>query len=187
MDTKKLKINDIKKFAFSKYSKLDSSHDINHANRAVKLAEFLAKKEGADVLICKIGALLHQFHPEGAKEVENFLRSLDIENDLLMKIVHCVESVGMSTINRAKTLEAKVVFDSDKLQIIGPFGLMREIYHRAIMKEINFLTVVKEAKKLQEDVYVCLQTKTAKELALKPHRFMYEFFKIFNEWDKISF
>lgn len=179
-------IKKIELFALHKYSELDYPHSVNHAYRSVKLAEFLAKREGADILVCKLGALLHQYHPEEAHKVEEFLQNIGLGKSLRKQIVHCIESVARSTVYKARTLEAKVVFDADKLQIIGPFGLIREISHRIITKKINFHTAIKESKELQEDIYTRLQTKTAKELSTEPHRFTQKFFKIFNKWDKVD-
>ena len=180
-------IKEIKAFALHKYRNLDYSHNVNHAYRSVKLAIFLAKQEGANILICKLASLLHQYHPEESQKVEKFLQSIDLEKGLREQIVHCVESVARSTVHKAMTLEAKVVFDADKLQIIGPFGLVREISHRTMTKNFNFHTAVKETKELQEDIYTRLQTKTAKKLAAKPHKFSQKFFKIFEKWDKVDF
>lgn len=178
-------MNRIEAFALRKYRDLDYPHAVNHAYRSMKLAEFLAKQERANILICKVGALLHQYHPEEAQKVEEFLRSIRVDKDLREQIVHCIESVARSTVHLAKTPEAKVVFDADKLQVIGPFGLVREISHRITTKNINFPTAVQETKELQEDVYIRLQTKTAKELAREPHRLTQRFLKVFEKWDKV--
>lgn len=47
----------IEVFALRKYTELDYAHGKNHADRTVKLAEYIARKEGADVVVCKLGAL----------------------------------------------------------------------------------------------------------------------------------
>lgn len=180
-------IKAIEAFALNKYKKLDYSHNVNHAYRTTKLAKYLAQKEEADVLICRLGALLHQFHPEGASEVDDFLRSIGLEGKLLEQLINCVESVARSTMYKAKFIEAKVVFDADKLQLIGPFGIIREVAHRIEAKKIDFHKAVQETKELQIDIFNRLQTKTAKELAVKPHTVALEFFRIFEQWDKILF
>lgn len=70
----KNQIKKIKEFALKYYKTLDETHGLEHAKRTVKLAEYLAKKEGADLQIVRLGALLHQFHKERVKIVEKFLR-----------------------------------------------------------------------------------------------------------------
>ena len=45
----KEQIKKIKDFALSCYKKLDETHGIKHAERTVKLSNYLAKKEGANL------------------------------------------------------------------------------------------------------------------------------------------
>jgi uncharacterized protein len=177
----------IEAFALRKYSGLDYAHNVNHAHRTVKIAEYLAKKEGANVLVCKLGALLHQYHPEGAEEVNKFLETLGIESKLREHIVNCVESVARSTVHKAKTLEAKIVFDADKLQIVGPFGIIRQVAYLIENRKLDFNEAIKETKELQIDIFNRLQTHTAKRLAMRPHELALEFFNIFEKWDKADF
>lgn len=177
----------IRAFALRKYSELDYTHGENHAERTVRLAEYIAIREGADVNICKLAALLHQYHPEEARKVDEFLKKIGLKENLRGRIVHCIETVSRSTIHRAKTLEAKIVFDADKLQIIGPFGIIRQVVYFIQNEGDNFHSALEKTKKIQIDVYNLLQTDTAKKLAAKPHRLALEFFRVFEQWDKVSF
>lgn len=177
----------IKAFALHKYEELDHAHGKNHAERTVKLAEYIARREGANVLICKLGALLHQYHPEEARKVDTFLKTLMLEEDLRREIVHCVETVSRSTIDKAKTLEARVVFDADKLQIIGPFGIVRQVAYFIQSEKCDFHLALKKTEKLQINVLGLLQTKTAKDLAITPHKMAVDFFRVFAQWDRVSF
>ncbi len=67
----------IEEFALEKASKLDYNHNEDHVIRTVKLAEFLAEKEGADVEVCRAAAYLHDiakgnkpiFSPKGGKRI----------------------------------------------------------------------------------------------------------------------
>lgn len=180
-------VKEIRSFALRKYRELDHAHGENHAFRTEKLAEYIAKKEGADVTICRLGGLLHQYHAEGAAEVNSFLKEMDLEDEVREKVVNCVESVGRSTMDRAKFPEAKVVFDADKLQILGPLGVVREISHRIVSEKINFHEAVEETKELQDDVYNRLQTETARKLAEEPHELASRFFETFERWDEPDF
>ncbi|MFW9889894.1 MAG: hypothetical protein ACFFER_17030 [Candidatus Thorarchaeota archaeon] len=56
----------IEDFASKKYRSLDDTHESDHCEKTASLASYLARKEGLNELIAKMGALLHQFHPEGA-------------------------------------------------------------------------------------------------------------------------
>lgn len=177
----------IKIFALNKYTELDYAHGKNHADRTVKLAEYIARKEGADVLVCKLGALLHQYHPEEARKVDEFLEKINLEKNLREQIVHCIETVSRSTINNAKTMEAKVVFDADKLQILGPFGIIRQVAYWIGSEKSNFHLAIEKTRKMQIEVYNLLQTQTSKDLAEKPHKMALDFFRIFDKWDKVDF
>ena len=179
----KMQIKKIERFALNHYKTLDETHGIEHAERTVKLAEYLAKKEGANVRIARLGALLHQFH--NGKIVEKFLKRLKIDKGIIKQLVHCVESSGRENIPKAKTIEAKVVYDADKLQVVGPFGIIREIScDVASPRNKKFREALKHTKMVEERCFETLQTKTAKNLAKKPHQFILKFWKIFDKWDK---
>lgn len=168
-------IKKIKKFALDYYKKQDETHNIWHAYKTIKLAKFIAKKEKADIHICELGALLHQFHPENVSIVKNFLKKIKIEQKIMKQLVHCVECVTVKTIHKAKTLEAKVVFDADKLQVLGPFGLVRELSYLNKVEGINFLEAVSKIKEIQRSRYEKLQTNTAKQIAKHPYKLAMKF------------
>ncbi|TFG09970.1 hypothetical protein EU538_03450 [Candidatus Thorarchaeota archaeon] len=174
-------------FALDKYSNMDYTHGKSHAERTVKLAEFIAAKEEADPLISRLGAMLHQFHPEEADRVESFMRELGLEADLISAVKHCVSCVEPETIGQASTIEARVVFDADKLQTLGPFGLVREIIHRTVTRDLDVLEVVRQAEELQNSVLELLQTETGKALGRMCTKTTREFLDCFWRWSDLSF
>lgn len=182
----KTQIKKIKEFALEYYKKIkEPLHGIEHANRTVKLAEYLAKKEKADVQIAKLGALLHQFHDGSV--VEKFLRELKVDKEIIKQLVHCVESAGRKNIPKAKTIEAKIVYDADKLQVVGPFGIIREIScDMAPPRNKKFPKAVKHTKMIEKRCFKTLQTKTAKKLAKQPHQLAIKFWRTFDKWDKLK-
>ena len=180
-------IAEIEVFSQAAYLELDDTHDLNHAKKTEKLAVYLAKQEKANLLICRLGALLHQYHPENADKVESFLQGSDVDKSIATQIVHCVRSVELDTIHEAKTIEAKIVFDADKLQTLGPYGFIREVVYRTRKKDITFVEAFEEAKKLQELVRENLQTKTAKEIYNNMHKLTQEVIENFNDWNELSF
>lgn len=187
MRIRKMQMRKIETFALRKYKQLDYSHALNHARRTVALAEYLAVREGADVQICRVAALLHQYHPEQARKVDKFLRKIGLDDQIRNRIVHCVSTVSRSTVKNAQTIEAKVVFDADKLQVLGPFGAVREVAYRIRTKKINFYDAAMETKQLQIDIFNRLQTKSARKLAKMPHKLALEFLDVFDEWSRVSF
>ena len=180
-------IEQIEAFSEEPYLELDDTHNLNHAKKTEELAIYLAKHEGGDVQICRLGALLHQYHPKGAEKVELFLKSIEVDQSIASQIVHCVKSVELDTIHEAKTIEAKIVFDSDKLQTLGPYGLIREVVYRTRNKHITFIEAFEEATALQEMVRVNLQTNTAKNIYDNMHRLTQDMIENFNDWNILGF
>jgi uncharacterized protein len=177
----------IEDFALKKYRSLDDTHGADHCEKTARLAGHLAKHEGANELIAKQGALLHQFHPEGAAQVDEFLISIDIPQRIRAEIIHCVKCIEPTTIHTARTKEAKVVFDADKLQTLGPYGLVREVVYRTRRKDIDFRVAFREAKELQKQMASLLQTATGKSLYEKMRELSNSVFRTIEEWDTLAF
>jgi HD superfamily phosphodiesterase len=182
----KTQIKKIKKFALAYYKKIEEpEHGIEHANRTIKLAEYLARKEKANIQIARLGALLHQFH--NGSVVEKFLKKIKVDKKITGQLVHCVEAAGRENIPRAKTVEAKVVYDADKLQVVGPFGIIREIAcDMAPPRNKDFPEALRHTKKVEKRCFETLQTKTAKKLAKQPHQLVLRFWKVLDKWDKLE-
>ncbi len=179
-------VTQIEKFALNKYDELDTTHGRRHAERTVRLAEHIAAHEGANVMVCRLGALLHQYHPEGAPAVDRFLRSIDVPDELRTAITHCVECVEFETIGRATTLEARVVFDADKLQTIGPFGVVREVAYRVCAVGRDLQTAIDQARELDRRSRDHLQTRTAHELAERTRADTERMFEQIVQWCDLS-
>ncbi|MFW9845797.1 MAG: hypothetical protein ACFFD6_03550 [Candidatus Thorarchaeota archaeon] len=175
----------IEEFALKKYRSLDDTHGADHCEKTTSIADYLARKEEANGLIVRLGALLHQFHPEGAAEVDEFLMSIDVPTDIRQQVVHCVRCVEPTTIHTARTLEAKVVFDADKIQTLGPYGLVREVVYLARKLDIDFRVAFREAEKLQKQVVPLLQTKSARFLYQTVESLSKSMFKTIEDWDSL--
>ncbi|MFX0054621.1 MAG: HD domain-containing protein [Promethearchaeota archaeon] len=177
----------IEEFALKKYRSLDDTHGADHCEKTASLSSYLARKEGADELIARMGALLHQFHPEGAGQVNEFLISINVSPNMIDRIVHCVRCIEPATIHTARTIEAKVVFDADKLQTLGPYGLVREVVYRTRKKNIDFRVAFREAEEIQKQMASLLQTATAKSIYDKIRSLSKSMFETIEEWDTLSF
>jgi HD superfamily phosphodiesterase len=177
----------IEEFALEKYRSLDDTHGTDHCEKTASLASYLARKEGADEQIARLGALLHQFHPEGAGQVNEFLISIHVSPNITDRIVHCVRCIEPTTIHTARTMEAKVVFDADKLQTLGPYGLVREVVYRTRKKNVDFRVAFREAEDLQKQMASLLQTATAKALYEKIRVLSTSMFESIHQWDALKF
>ena len=198
-------------------------HDWTHVERVRELALSIAKEEGADLRIVEIAALLHDIgrkkefacrgknddgtkfcHAiEGAKEAKKILTDFDIEKKYIDNIVHCITTHRFRNENVPETIEAKVLFDADKLDGIGAVGVARDFvfvgHFNTIMytgdekemiesgKNFDFTNkdsgVLEYEKKLKyiKDKMI---TKTGKKIARERHDFMVKFFERF--WEEVK-
>ena len=118
------------------YGDNDISHSFEHVRQVVALAERVAQAEGADLDIVRTAALLHDIgraeqsrtgacHAEvGARQSREILK--DYPPDFVESVVHAIATHRYrDEDNMPQTLEAKVLFDADKLDAIGAVGVGR--------------------------------------------------------------
>lgn len=114
------------------YNQFDASHDFQHIERVLQNAEaILATEPDADGEIVRIAVLLHDVSDKkysANKEAEDaLLHSLPLSDEQKQHIKDIIESVSFNGGNEvpAKTLEAKIVRDADRLDAIGAIGIAR--------------------------------------------------------------
>jgi uncharacterized protein len=114
-------------------------HDFDHTERVYNLCLKIGEKEGADLEILKLAALLHDIareaefksggkicHAEhGAKMAREILESYNCDADIIEQVFHCIDTHRFRGNKAPKSLEAKVLFDADKLDSIGAIGIGR--------------------------------------------------------------
>ncbi len=115
------------------------SHDWEHTLRVCRLCERLGPAEGADMAVLVIAGYLHDIgrryqdgtkgavcHAEkGAQLAGPIITPLDLLPEQKENIVHCVRSHRFRGDGRPETIEARVLFDADKLDAIGAVGVAR--------------------------------------------------------------
>ena len=113
------------------------AHDINHVMRVHNLCLHLAKYESdVDLDVLKTAAILHDIarvresrdvdHAVlGAEMSEKILRELTYPEEKIEIIKHCIIAHRFRSGNEPKTKEAKILFDADKLDVIGATGIAR--------------------------------------------------------------
>jgi uncharacterized protein len=141
-----------------------SAHDLDHVQRVYRFCLYLAKYEPTvNIDILKTAALLHDIAKVkedqddsgntdhallGAGMAKKILEELRyIEN--LDQIVHCIRTHRYKGNNRPETLEAKILFDSDKIDILGPIGIARSFmiagqYKQSIYNNISVADYIKD-------------------------------------------
>jgi uncharacterized protein len=127
------------------YSTSDPVHGLDHVLRVYQMAEKLALAEGADVEIVRAAALLLDVEGSAPHDEHNranhheasasFARAvLEAEGWSEVNIVaveHCIRAHRYRTTETPQTLEARVLFDADKLDVLGAFGAARTIAYAA--------------------------------------------------------
>jgi len=183
----------IENFAFEKAKKQDYNHDKEHVVRTARLAWFIAKKERANQEVCYVAALLHDVakdikHHEavGAQMASDFLKKSGFPDAFIEKVSHAIKYHGYKDIHKARTPEAKIVFDADKLQMIGPYSFCRVLSDFLVKEKHNLKDAVRMTKKAQETRFNKLQTRTARQIMKKDHEFMKRFYELYDKWDVVK-
>jgi uncharacterized protein len=132
--------------ARSWYAGADPVHDFDHVMRVYRMAERLGRAEGADLEILHAAALLHDAEgsaPESAHRAEHHERSAQFaagvlraegwDEERIAAVQHCIRAHRFrSGGEEPRTVEAKVIFDSDKLDVLGAVGVARTVAYAAL-------------------------------------------------------
>lgn len=147
----KMKFSDIEPLLIEKISSVASSedpaHDLLHFQRVVRAAKNLCEKEGGNLDVVGPAAWLHdlvivpkndprrsQASRLSAEAATQFLTELGYSKELLPEIAHAVEAHSFSAEIEARTLEAKIVQDADRLDGLGAIGIARCFATAGLMK-----------------------------------------------------
>lgn len=116
----------------------DPAHDYLHFMRVTKMAKLLCEVERGNKNVVVPAAWLHDLvlikkdDPRrslasklSAGAARKFLQSINYPNEYIDEIAHAIESHSYSANITAKTLEAKIVQDADRLDGLGAIGLAR--------------------------------------------------------------
>ena len=123
------------------YPNTDPVHGFDHIERVYRMAERLALAENADLEIVHAAALLHDIegsHPAGEERANHHHQSADIAAEILRAegwpderiaaVQHCIRAHRFRDDREPPaTIEAKVLFDADKLDVLGAIGVARVI------------------------------------------------------------
>ena len=135
-------ISIVRKFAIDNSEK-DDIHGYAHVERVYNTCVKIGKKLNANLNVLKIAALLHDVgrinekddalkrnHAEiSADKSKKFLSSngISLVQDEFDNIIHSIRAHSFSNEQLARTLEAKILSDADKLDALGAIGIFRTI------------------------------------------------------------
>jgi uncharacterized protein len=194
------------------YSDADPVHDFSHIQRVYNMATRIALAEHADLEIVQVAALLHDaegsapgehntagrasHHLSSAEFARQILEQQGWPEDRIEAVLHCIRAHRFrSGREEPKTIEAKVLFDADKLDVLGAVGVARTVAYAALDGQ-PFLAPVSDqfiqtGQKLDGEPHSSYHefifklrkvksrmfTQTGKKLALNRHRYLANYYK----------
>lgn len=127
----------------------DSAHDKEHIYRVLYTALEIAETEsGVDYDVLITACLLHdigrkeQFeNPKlchalvGADKAFDFLKNNGFVTEFCERVRHCIAAHRYRRENEPESLEAKILFDSDKTEAAGAIGIARTLLYKGNVGE----------------------------------------------------
>ncbi|KAF0108160.1 MAG: hypothetical protein FD146_1174 [Anaerolineaceae bacterium] len=128
------------------YASSDAVHDFDHVLRVYRMAERLTEAEGADLEIVHAAALLHDaegtmpgaesrtnHHHASAEFAAEVLRREGWDPERIAAVQHCIRAHRYRDRSEPpRTVEAKVLFDADKLDVLGAIGVARVVAYATL-------------------------------------------------------
>lgn len=124
-------------FVKEKLENAEGGHDWFHIERVYKNTLLIAKEEKCDLLVCQLGALLHdiadsKFHDGdetvGPKTASDFLEKENVSEEIIDHVIKIIENISFKGGNFEKkfsSIELDIVQDADRLDAIGAIGVAR--------------------------------------------------------------
>lgn len=196
------------------YIDSDPVHDFDHVLRVYRMAERLAEAEGADLSIVRAAALLHDaegatpghasradHHHASAEFAGEVLRAEGWDEARIAAVQHCIRAHRFRGDEPPQTIEAKCLFDADKLDVLGAIGAARAIGYATLANQPWYAEpsrqFVETGKKEQGEPHSAyhehlfklrkipsrLHTQTARAIAAERLRYLDQFFeRLIDEW-----
>ncbi len=197
----------------------DAGHTMDHIMRVFRTAMQIASNhEDVDMEVLKAAILLHDVariredndplgktdHAVlGAEIAERILRELNYPRERIKRITHCIRTHRYRSADKPDSIEARILYDADKIDLLGSIGIARSymiageynerLYSLTPLDEYvksnlvdgkpdgRIMDICKHAPNLEfetkmRNIPERLFTKEAKEIADERVRFMEEFF-----------
>ena len=185
----------------------DSAHDKEHVYRVLYTALQLASSEkGVDYDVLIAACLLHdvgrkeQFanpslcHAEvGGDKAFAFLTDNGFSHEFAERVKQCIVTHRFRKSNQPQSIEAKLLFDADKIDTVGALGIARSLQYNGSMREPLYSKLpdgtvsdgtndgdssfFREYKFKLENVYTRFYTSSGQQLALSRRHAAENFYK----------
>ena len=127
----------------------ESAHDAEHIYRVLSNALVIAREENGvnyDILIA--ACLLHDIgRPDqirdpslchaavGCERAYHFLLEKGFSDDFAARVRDCIRTHRFRKNDQPESLEAKILFDADKLDVVGAIGIARTLVYKGTVTE----------------------------------------------------
>lgn len=193
----------------------DSAHDKLHIYRVLYHAVEISKQYTVDDKVLITATLLHDIgreqqiknpklnHAEiGAQMACEFLTSIGWKKKIIDHICDCISSHRFRSNNPPNTIEAKILFDADKLDVTGAVGIARTLAYKGAVGQMLYSvndkgtvvpgnvddkpTFLHEYCFKLEGLYNKFYTEVAREMALERQKAAMDYYNNFyNEMDQL--
>ncbi|SRR5665647_478928 len=203
-------VSQIREEAGAYFRSARGSHDWDHTERVTRLSLKIGRKEKADLGVLKLAAILHDIGREeedrshgrichgrsGAALAKKILERHGCDPVTIRAVAEAIRTHRFRRGGAPKTLEARILFDADKLDSIGAVGVGRaflfagEIGARLHDKAIDISktkpytredTAYREYLVKLSRVRDRMTTREGRRMAAERHRFMAAFFDRLNK------
>lgn len=127
----------------------DGAHDAEHVYRVLGVGlDIVAHEPGADADVVVAACLLHDIgrreqlenrkicHAKaGAAKAEGFLKKNGFDEAFARHVAECVRTHRFRKGDAPQTIEAKIVYDADKVDVCGATGIARTLFYQGKIGE----------------------------------------------------
>jgi len=152
-------------FVKEKLEGAEAGHDWFHIERVWKLSKKIAEKEGGNLDVIELSALLHdiadpKFHNGNetmALEISrNFLESEMVSEEIILQVLFIIKNISFK--NRGELpenlpLELEIVQDADRLDAIGAIGIARTFNFGGFKNNLMYHPEIKPNLGMKKEEY----------------------------------
>lgn len=158
-------INNTIAFVKRELENAEGGHDWFHIERVYKNTLAIAKTEKCDLLVCQLGALLHdiadsKFHNGdeeiGPKKARQFLESENVSEEVIEHVIQIIKNISFKGGNFEKqfnSIELQIVQDADRLDAIGAIGIARTFNYGGFKNRVIYNPEISPNLKMSKEEY----------------------------------
>ena len=156
-------------------------HGYEHTERVVDLCKVIGKELGANMDVLVPAAILHDIGrpldnhaSQSAIQAREILENNGLPPRVIDEIIHAIKVHSFSAGGGARTLEAKILSDADKLDAMGAIGVYRAAQY-GVEHSREFKDFIEHFHEKLLKLPDLLFTEKAREMAGKRHKFLLKY------------